>query len=176
MHPGDDYTDAAPQETPRGPSKSQRKREATALQAMGAKLVDLSPHQLDKISLPSELREAIRFAQNLSQRGARKRQLQYIGKLMRQVDSAAIRAALNTLTSSSALAKRQHHYLEALCAALIANDEASLEHFLARHPSADRQHLRQLMRNAAREQQRGKPPHYRRALFRYLRQQIETGP
>jgi ribosome-associated protein len=143
---------------------------------MGAKLVDLSPHQLDKISLPSELREAIRFAQSLSQRSARKRQLQYIGKLMRQVDCAAIRTALNTLTSSSAEAKRQHHYLEALCTALIAGDEISLERFLARYPSADRQHLCQLMRHAAREQQLGKPPHYRRTLFRYLRQQVEAGP
>ncbi len=76
------------------PSKSQRKREATALQSMGETLVALKPVQLAKIPLPDELREAVLAARQMQQHGARKRQLQYIGKLMRQIDPEPIRAAL----------------------------------------------------------------------------------
>lgn len=76
------------------PSKSQRKREATALQRLGEQLVSLKPAQLDRIPLPEELREAIRAAQGMNQRGARRRQLQYIGKLMRRTEVEPIREAL----------------------------------------------------------------------------------
>ena len=79
-------------DTPRPPSKSQRKREATALQALGERLVNLTPSQLNRIPLSAELLTAVRLAQNISQRGGRKRQLQYIGKLMRQLDGAEIEA------------------------------------------------------------------------------------
>lgn len=152
------------------PSKSQRKREATALRDLGAKLVDLKPAQLEKLPLPVELREAILFAQSRNQRGARKRQMQYIGKLMRQIDPEPLRAALEILESRHSAAKRRLHHLEGLCEALVGGDEASLAEFLADHPEADRQHLHQLMRNAAREQAQNKPPRARRALFRYLRE------
>ena len=77
---------------PRPPSKSQRKREATALQELGERLVDLTSAQLNRIPLSEELLTAVRLAQNISQRGGRKRQLQYIGKLMRQLDGAEIEA------------------------------------------------------------------------------------
>jgi len=76
------------------PSKSQRKREALALQDLGEMLVDLKPAQLDKMPLPEELREAVLAARQMNQRGARKRQLQYIGRLMRELDPEPIRAAL----------------------------------------------------------------------------------
>jgi ribosome-associated protein len=76
------------------PSKSQRKREALALQDLGETLVTLKPAQLDKIPLPEELREAVLAARQMNQRGARKRQLQYIGRLMREIDPEPIRAAL----------------------------------------------------------------------------------
>ena len=86
--------------TPLPPSKSQRKREATALQDLGEQLVKLTPAQLSRIPLPDELLAAVRLARSITQRGGHKRQLQYIGKLMRQLDEAeteAIRAALGTL-------------------------------------------------------------------------------
>ena len=76
------------------PSKSQRKREALALQDLGEILVTLKPAQLAKIPLPEELREAVLAARQMNQRGARKRQLQYIGRLMREIDPEPIRAAL----------------------------------------------------------------------------------
>ena len=94
----DDQTDDL--ETPLPPSKSQRKREATALQALGEQLVKLTATQLKRIPLPEDLLAAVRLAQSIAQRGGRKRQLQYIGKLMRQLDEAdieAISAALTTM-------------------------------------------------------------------------------
>jgi ribosome-associated protein len=80
------------------PSKSQRKRDATALQNLGERLVKLTPAQLKRIPLPDDVLAAVRMAQTISQRGGRKRQLQYIGKLMRQIDDPdAIRAALRAV-------------------------------------------------------------------------------
>ena len=87
-------------ESPRPPSKSQRKRDATALQDLGEHLVKLTPTQLRRVPLPDELLSAVRTARAISQRGARKRQLQLIGKLMRRLDeleTEAIRVALATL-------------------------------------------------------------------------------
>jgi len=81
-------------ESPDRPSKSQRKREALALQELGETLVTLKPAQLDKIPLPEELREAVLAARQINQHGARKRQLQYIGRLMREIDPEPIRTAL----------------------------------------------------------------------------------
>lgn len=85
---------------PLPPSKSQRKRDATALQDLGEQLVKLTPAQLSRVPLPDELLAAVRLARSITQRGGHKRQLQYIGKLMRQLGEAeteAIRAALGTL-------------------------------------------------------------------------------
>ncbi|MCP5159993.1 MAG: DUF615 domain-containing protein [Gammaproteobacteria bacterium] len=85
---------------PQLPSKSQRKREATALQELGERLVKLTSTQLSRVPLPEELLAAVRLAQTISQRGGRKRQLQYIGKLMRRLDgmeTEAIHTALDTL-------------------------------------------------------------------------------
>ena len=90
----DPYDLAAP------PSKSQRKREATVLQELGEQLVKLTATQLKRMLLPEDLLAAVRLAQSISQRGGRKRQLQYIGKMMRQLDEtdiAGMRAVLATM-------------------------------------------------------------------------------
>ena len=87
-------------ESPLPPSKSQRKREAAALQDLGEQLVKLTPAQLHRIPLPEELLATVRLTQTIAQRGGRKRQMQYIGKLMRQLDESAIaliRTALATM-------------------------------------------------------------------------------
>jgi len=96
----DDHQDPHDSATPPPPSKSQRKRDATALQDLGEQLVKLTPTQLSRVPLPDELRAAVRLARSITQRGGHKRQLQYIGKLMRQLDeveTAAICAVLGTL-------------------------------------------------------------------------------
>ena len=94
------------------PSKSQRKRDMTALQALGAELVALSADQLDRVELPERLREAIVEARQIKSFEARRRQLQYIGKLMRDVDAEPIRMTLEQWRGSAREATAQQHAVE----------------------------------------------------------------
>jgi ribosome-associated protein len=79
------------------PSKSQRKRDAHALQALGAQLVEFPSAHLARLDLPDMLREAVLALQGMRQHGARTRQMQYIGKLMRQLDPAVLRTVREAL-------------------------------------------------------------------------------
>ena len=151
-------------------SKSQRKREAHALQTLGEALVKLTKPALQQIPLPDDLRNAIEEAQRLHQHGALKRQLQYIGKLMRQCDVEPIRAAYEKVTNSYREDVEQHHKLEQWRDRLLSEGDRALEQLLAQHADVDRQHLRQLIRAAHQEVATGKPPKAARELFRYLRE------
>lgn len=151
------------------PSKSAIKRAMSDLQALGAELVALSADQLKKIELPDDLRDAVRDAQRFTQHEARRRQLQYIGKLMRSLDAAPIREALDDIKGLSAAANARMHALERLRERFL-EDESVIGEIAAAHPGADLQHLRQLRRNALKEQQLGKPPRAFRELFRTLRE------
>lgn len=156
------------------PSKSQRKRDADALRALGEQLVALKPAQLADFPLDHDLLAAIHAAQAMRSHGARRRQLQYIGKLMRQHDPEPIQTALATLQQTSLAAKTQQHMLERMVTALLANEAAALADFLQRYPATDRQQLRHLIRKAQAEQQHQRPPQSRRALFRFLRSAVEA--
>lgn len=151
------------------PSKSQLKRESTALQDMGAELVALSPERLKKIDMPEALRVALRDMQRITQNGAKRRQLQYIGKLMRDVDITPLKAALDEVKGISAAAKAEQNRLETLRTRLLESEDA-LGDIARQYPDADIQHLRQLRRNALKEQQLTKPPRAYRELFRVLRE------
>ena len=151
------------------PSKSQIKRDMTALQDLGAQLVALSAERLARIDMPDALRDAVREAQRISKHEAKRRQLQYIGRLMRSADPAPIQAALDEINGVSAAANARQHRLEQLRTRLLA-DEGVLGELAAAHPGIDLQHLRQLRRNALKEQELGKPPRAFRELFRVLRE------
>lgn len=155
------------------PSKSQLKREMNALQDMGAELATLSPAQLSKIDLPDNLRSALHDAKRITQNGARKRQRQYIGKLMREIDPEPIKALLDEIKGVSAAANARQHKLERLRTQLMENEEV-LGDIARQHPQADIQHLRQLRRNVLKEQQLNKPPRAYRELFLVLRE-LEQG-
>jgi ribosome-associated protein len=155
-------------------SKSQRKREMIALQELGEELVRLKTEQLAKLPLTDELREAIRAAQGMHARGARYRQMQYIGRLMREVDPAPVQEALDTLRNKQNRATALLHRLEKWRDELIAGDNEALEEVVAAFAAADRQQLRQLIRNAQKEKEAGKPPKSSRELFRYLRELQEA--
>lgn len=144
------------------------------LQALGAELVALSTDQLKKLDLPDNLREAVRDAQRFTQHGAHRRQLQYIGKLMRNLDPEPIRAALDDMKGLSAAANARMHALERLRTRFL-EDEAVIGEIAAAHPQADLQYLRQLRRNALKEQQLAKPPRAFRELYRQLRQLESAG-
>ena len=139
------------------------------LQSLGTELVALSTDQLKKIDLPEDLREAVRAAQRITQHEAHRRQLQFIGKLMRSLDDAPIRAALDEINGLSAAATARMHALEHLRTRFL-EDEKVIGEIAVAHPDADLQYLRQLRRNALKEQELGKPPRAFRELFRVLRE------
>jgi len=151
------------------PSKSRRKRDSAALQDLGAALVKLPGARLRKLDLPEALLGAVLEAQRITSHGAIRRQMQYIGKLMRDVDAAPIAAQLAAIHGESASAKAAFHVLEQWRERLLAEDQA-LTDWLARHPASDAQHLRQLIRNARKEAAEQKPPRASRTLFRLLRE------
>lgn len=155
-------------------SKSQRKREVEALQDMGKALVELSKDTLMKMDLPEDLRGAVLEAKRITSHGAIRRQMQYIGKVMRGVDAEAIGAQLAAIRGESDAAKAEFHALERWRERLIADDNAVTE-WLGRHPGADAQKLRQLVRNARKEAELGKPPKSSRELFRLLRETRAEG-
>jgi ribosome-associated protein len=155
-------------------SKSQRKREVEALQDMGKELIDLSKERLMKMDLPDALRSAVLEAQRITAHGATRRQLQYIGKIMRSVDAEAIAEQLAEIRGESTAAKAEFHALERWRERLIADDSAVTD-WLVRHPGGDAQQLRQLIRNARKEAELGKPPKSSRELFRMLREALAAG-
>lgn len=152
------------------PSKSQRKRDMTALQDLGESLLRLTSAELARIDLPEELRQAITGSARITSHEARRRHLQYIGKLMRQVDPQPLRAAIDDATGESKQAVALMHRCERLRDALLADDGA-LEAVLAELPGADVQQLRSTIRAARREHAEGRPPRHARQLYRWLHEQ-----
>jgi ribosome-associated protein len=149
-------------------SKTRLKREMHARQDVGEALVALPETRLAELDLPERLREAVLEARRISKFGALRRQLQYIGRLMRDVDSAAIEARLAAWRGESRQASAHLHLLERWRERLLADDQA-LGELLAAHPEADLQHLRTLVRNARREQALDRPPASSRELFQALK-------
>lgn len=139
------------------------------LQALGAALAQLPDSQLKKMRLGERLLQAILEAKAIKSHEARRRQMQYIGRLMREVDAAPIRAQLAEVEGHSAQANARHRRLEAWRERLVSNDEA-LTAFAAEHPGADLQLLRTLIRNARKESGEAKPPRAYRELFRVLKE------
>ena len=156
-----------------GPSKSQRKRDSTALQKMGAELVALSADRLKKIEMPENLRDALLDAQRFTKNEAKRRQMQLVGKIMRSVETEPLQAALDEVNGVSAAATAKQHRLERLRARLM-EDDAVFAEVATDYPGADLQHLRQLRRNAVKEAEQSKPPRAFRELFRQLRLLVDA--
>lgn len=156
------------------PSKTQRKRQMHALQALGETLVALPAERLAELELPEALRDALLHVRQISKWGARRRQMQYIGKLMREVDATAIRARLDAWKHAAARDVARLHRAEHWRDRLL-EDESALGELLERHPSADVQRLRSLIRNAREEALASRPPRNARALFQALRGLLDEG-
>lgn len=150
-----------------GPSKSQRKRDAEQLQSLGKELSELAAEQLATIALPEALSEAISDLKKMKSFGARRRQLQLIGKHMRALDAASVREAIDRAIGASKAAVAAHHRAERLRDAMISGDDA-LTDYMTSHLEAPVQKLRQLVRGARREAAEGKPPRCARELYRLL--------
>jgi ribosome-associated protein len=149
-------------------SKTQRKRQMLQLQALGETLTALTEEQLNELALPELLLDAVLQAKRIHKRGALRRQLQYIGRLMREVDSEAISARLHGWKGESLEATVYLHLLERWRSRLMADDEAVSE-LAAVYPGCDLQSVRTLIRNARRERDAGQAPRSFRALFQELR-------
>jgi ribosome-associated protein len=149
------------------PSKSHLKREMHARQALGKMLADLNNAQLARMELPEGLLAAIRETQRITGHEARRRQLQYVGKLMRDVDFAAIQAAYDDLMGATRESVALMHRCERLRDQLL-EDDAALGDFIAQHPGIDIQWLRAKVRAARLERSAGRPPKQSRELYKWL--------
>jgi ribosome-associated protein len=158
------------------PSKSQRRRDALEVRSLAARLIGLSPALLARIPLDDNLRAAIDQARGIRSNVARKRQLQFVAKLMRQADLEPIREALDGLEAGARQLTARQHRVESWRDRLLEQGDPALGELLGQRADADRQALRQLMRQAAKEASAGKPPAAARALFRRLRELDEREP
>ena len=161
------------------PSRSQQRRDALDVLALGEQLVAMSAAQLARLPIPEALLPHIRDSQRISSYIARKRQIAFLAKQMRKLDDEALDAIRDAMSKDGDAAKRETaslHRVEALRDALLGDDgDAAMTELLDTHPHADRQHLRQLVRNAHDERKRNKPPRAYRELFRELRELLADG-
>lgn len=156
-------------------SKSQIKREMDALQDLGKRLTQLNSEQLDQVPMPDTLDNAVREHQRLKKGEALRRQLQFIGRIMRKLDDEevdAISHAINVFDASQVEHTQRFHQIESWRDRLLT-EKAALTDYLEQHPEADVQHLRQLIRNTQKELGQQKNLGSSRKLFKYLREIAE---
>ncbi len=157
-------------------SRTKKKQQVEELQRLGAALIALPPAQLDALALPVQLLTAVREAQRITSHGALRRQVQFIGKVMRKVDPEPVRAALAAIAGNSAAARARQKRLEQWRERLIGDDAALTEllrEFAGEHAGVDLQAMRTLIRNARKEIVEARPPRAQRELFRLLREALE---
>jgi len=151
------------------PSKTKIKKHMHELRDLGKELTELGKDQLNQIDIPENLREAINEMRSIKKFGAQRRQIQYIGKLMREVDPEPILEKLDIWKGKSRHHTAHMHQLERWRDRLIASDNAITD-LLTAHPHADAQHLRSLIRNARKEIDTNKPPKNFREIFQLLKE------
>ncbi|MEQ4576536.1 MAG: ribosome biogenesis factor YjgA [Gammaproteobacteria bacterium] len=154
-------------------SRGQKRREALEVLALGEKLVALTPAQLARLPIPEDLLPHIAEAKRITSHIAHKRQLAYLAKQMRREDDEVLEAIRDALDANSETSRREvavMHRIEAWRERLIEEGDAALAALLDEYPAADRQHLRQLVRNAAEERARNKPPRAFREIYQVLRE------
>jgi ribosome-associated protein len=154
------------------PSKTQLKKQMHELQALGERLVTLNADQLDAVALPEDLRAAVDEARRVPGRESRRRHMQYIGRLMREVDPEPIREKLAIWDGLSRGHAAKLHDIERWRDRLL-DDDAALGEFMREHPGADSQPLRTLIRNARGERDAARPPKSYRELYRLLRDLLQ---
>lgn len=162
----------------RGDSRSQQRRAALEVLSLGEKLVALTPAQLAKLPVPESLIPHIAETKRITSHIAHKRQLAFLAKQMRREDDATLDAIREAMDVNSDSARREvaaMHRVEDWRERLLAEGDTALAELLAEHPDADRQRLRQLIRNAKDERLKNKPPHAYRELFRELRELMLGG-
>jgi ribosome-associated protein len=159
----------------RGPSKSMRKREASAAQGLGTRLIALKESELAALNLPEPLLDAILLAKRITSRGGLARQRQYIGKLMRDIDPVPIEAALGAESRVSALDAEKHKRIEGWRARLLAEGPKALDELIEWRPAGDRKALQALITKATNSRvDPGSREGASRELFRSIRSLFEA--
>jgi ribosome-associated protein len=151
------------------PNKTQLKRDIAVLFALGEEMSELSAFQLKTLELPENIHKALVEVAGMPLKGARKRLLKFIAGQLNKIDVEPIQEKLARIKNKSAHAVREHHIVERWRDRLIAEGNDALTELLDNHPDADRQQLRQLVRNAQKEEEAAKPPRSSRLLYRYLK-------
>jgi ribosome-associated protein len=155
-------------------SKSQVKREMTALQELGEQLVEMNDKQLATVPCDERLLDAIYLARKMPHREARRRQLQFIGRLMRETNHEEIQAAVEKLQARNDQHIHRQHQIERYRDLLIEGDKAAFQNLVTSCPGIDVQQLRQLQRAAQKEREENQPPKSARKLFAFIREQLEA--
>jgi len=156
-------------------SRTQKKKAAQALQKMGERLIHLSDAQFGALSLPKDLLEAVALARKISSHEARRRQMQYIGRLMREMDAAQVEEALERITSGEEENKRQFKLVERWRDELVAGDEDRMEWLMEQFPAIEALELKRLVDAAQQKQSGANTKKAGRMLFRYLNRMAATG-
>jgi len=159
------------------PSRSEQRRAALDVLALAGQLVELNSGRLQQLPIPDDIRVHIAQTQRISSHIARKRQLGFLAKQLRRQDETlldAIRDALNTDGETARQDAARLHRVERWRDRLLDEGDAALGELVQLYPEVDRQHLRQLIRQALHERQQGKPPRAFRALFRLLNELLES--
>jgi ribosome-associated protein len=157
-----------------GPSRSVQRREALDVLALAKELAALPEGDLAAIPLNDALRHQVNEARRITQPIAHKRQVQYLAKHLRKhaEEIPAIRLAVDAPKQQKRRATAQLHHAETWRDRLVADGDEAINALLAEHPDADRQQLRQLVRQANAELKAGKPPAASRQIFRIVRELI----
>ncbi|MDR5772225.1 MULTISPECIES: ribosome biogenesis factor YjgA [unclassified Caballeronia] len=153
------------------PSKSQLKRDMHALQELGEALIALPKDALKRMPMPEKLNDAVREARRITDHEGKRRQVQYVGRVMRTLledEVAALRTALDTHRGVNKAETARLHWIERSRDKLLANDTA-LTDFIREHPGVDAQEGRTLIRNTRKERELQKPPRYYRELFQWIK-------
>ena len=159
-------------ETELGPSKSQRKRDAHVIKDLGEALTNLDPSQLTKFDLPEFIVDVINETRRVKKHGARKRQLMYLAKQLRQIDTEPLFLQLEKLRRPHQEDVALQHNIEQWRDRLLHEGQEVFTDFINQHPQADRQQLRQLIRNAQQETNQQAAPKSARQLFKYIREML----
>ncbi|HHF6562100.1 TPA: ribosome biogenesis factor YjgA [Haemophilus influenzae] len=149
-------------------SKSEIKRDAEDLKQLGEKIVNLTKNNLARIPLNESLLDAIELAQRL-QKEARRRQLQYIGKLLRGIDVEPIREVLDKIENKHNQQQAMLHKIEKVRDELVEKGDVALTNLLNDYPDGDRQQLRNLIRSAQKELEQNKPSKAYREIYQMLK-------
>lgn len=175
MQPHEHELNRPDAENDEAPSRSQLRREALDVLKLAHTLADLSDAQLARVPLSNDIREEVQRARAVRQQIARKRQTQFLAKQLRKLDDAEIEPIRAALDHDKDHARRETatlHQIESERERLLAGGDDALNALVAEHPHADRQHLRQLARQARSEREQNKPLHAYRELFRVLRETL----